>query len=279
LEPQLRQLHAPPSPSVSILVRVLNEVAALPEFWKRLRQQTVFAEMEIVFLDIGSTDGTLEYLLEQPCTVYSMIAASKEDFNYGRNCNRVMAFSHAPVVIFLSAHVFLTDPRTIESITELLGQSSRPAALYLRQVPNAIMGFNFYEAAYLARRFPAGSAPQLQSTPAGFSNAASALMRSAWEAHPFPDLHGGEDVAWADKHLAAGGELLYLPQLQVLHSHDWTPQQVYDRVRLVAEARMEIGQYGKSIYYFIGVFVSTLRHGADLREAGRYALAHARAYL
>jgi rhamnosyltransferase len=254
-------------------------MTALPEFWKRLRQQTAFAKTEIVFLDIGSIDGTLEYLLEQPCTVYSISATTEDDFNYGKNCNRIMALSHAPVAIFLSAHVFLTDPRTIESITEVLGQSSQPTALYLRQVPNAILGFNFYEAAYLARRFPAGSTQQTQSTPAGFSNAASALMRGAWEAHPFPELHGGEDVAWAEKHLAANGELLYVPYLQVLHSHNWTPKQIYDRVRLVAEARMETGQYGKAIYYFLGVFVSTLRHGANLRQAGRYAWAHARAYL
>lgn len=279
MEPQLRKLYAPPTPSSSILVRVLNEIAALPEFWNRLRQQTAFTEAEIVFLDLGSTDGTLEYLLEQPCSVYSIAASTETDFNYGRNCNRVMELSHAPITIFLSAHVFLVDPGTIESITKILAQCSRPTALYLRQVPNAVMGFNNYEAAYLARRFPSGSAPQILSTPASFSNAASALMRSAWEAHPFPHLHGGEDVAWAEEHLATGGELLYLPHFQALHSHNWTPQQVYERVRLVAEARKETGRYVKSMYYLLGVFVSTLRHGGSLREAGQYALAHARAYL
>jgi len=277
--PELRKLHALSTPSVSILVRVLNERAALPEFWSRLRMQTTYADMEIVFLDLGSTDGTLEYILGQPCTVYSTVARTDDDFNYGKNCNRIMALSHAPVVVFLSAHVFLTDARTIEIVLKLLKESSRPTALYLRQAPNGIMGFNSYEAAFLARRFPAGGAPQMQFTAGAFSNAASALRRETWESCPFPPLHGGEDSAWAEKHLASGGDLLYLPHLPVLHSHNWTPQQVHNRVRLVAEAGMETGQYLKSIYYFLGVSVSMLRHGAGLREAGRYAWAHASAYL
>jgi len=271
----LRRWEQPIAPSLSVLVRCYNEMEALPKFWESLRLQTVFRRLEVVVLDSGSTDGSLEYMLEQPCSIYCIAPSS---FNFGRSCNQLMHLSTAPVVMFLSAHVLLEQQDTAEQIVKLLGGLTHSAA-YLRQVPNPTFGYNAYEAAYLKRRFPAGTAPDLLQTPGAFSNAASALTRAAWARLHFPELQGSEDYQWALGHLAGGGELFYLPHLLAQHSHNENPAQVFKRVRLNVLARGKAGSYGKAMFLFVGVAVQTMRQGAGLKEAVQFAWNHARAYL
>jgi len=78
-------------------------------------------------------------------------------------------------------------------------------------------------------------------TPGGFSNAASALTRDAWEKNHFLEIHGSEDFEWAKRHLAGGGSLFYLPSVQVMHSHDESPDGVFRRVKLNVQAKQMRG--------------------------------------
>jgi glycosyltransferase involved in cell wall biosynthesis len=261
--------------TISILVRTLNEAQCLPEFWRRLEEQTIFPLAEIVFLDSGSTDGTLEFLRSKPCAVY---AIAKDSFNFGRSVNQLMTLSHAPVVMLLSAHVLLDEPTALEAIVSLLDPQNAEAA-FLRQIPNHVFGYNTYDAAYLKRRFPAGKCAVTMLKPGGFSNAASALTRFAWRRHPFPEIHGSEDLVWVEQHLRKGGKLWYLPHLRVLHSHKESALDVYKRVRLNVEAKGLNPSYGKAALLFVGVLVSMIRCGAASVDALRYARSHARAYL
>jgi glycosyltransferase involved in cell wall biosynthesis len=47
---------------VSVLIPVLDEAAHLPEVVARMRAQTYSGELEFLFIDGGSTDGSVEYL-------------------------------------------------------------------------------------------------------------------------------------------------------------------------------------------------------------------------
>jgi|GEM_PF-2591241 len=262
------------APCVSILVRVKNERHALPLFWERLRKQTLFERTESIFLDSGSTDGTLEYLREQPCKLYAL----EEEFNFGRSCNQIAALATTPVLVFLSGHVLLEQQCALEEVVCLLNQHPDGAA-YLRQIPNWILGYSKYEAAYLARRFPHGTQNVRLNGPAAFSNAASAMARVAWERQPFQEIHGSEDFLWAKQHLERGGKMFYLPQLQVLHSHSEGPDQVYARVHTNAKARQQTENPMKAAYLFAGIYLSMRRVGARHAEALQFASAHAKAYL
>ena len=273
-----KQSKAPATanPLLSVLVRTRNELAALPEFWRRLSAQTYFPKAEILFLDSGSTDGTIEFLRGLDAGLY---AIEPEDFNFGSSCNLLMSLSRAPIAVFLSAHVFLEQDDALERSCEILSAYNYSAA-YFRQIPNLLTGASTYEKAQLAKRFPMRS--QLfvaMDRPAGFSNAASALTRASWEQLPFPEIHGSEDHAWALQHLALGGKLFYMSGLTAMHSHNESPDALFRRVRLNFTARKKKGSLLRASYYFCGVLFSLLRHGASLSEARSYASAHARAYL
>lgn len=249
---------------------------ALPEFWRRLTWQSCFSKCEIVFLDSGSTDGTVELLSSLPCTIWTIPPG---EFRFGTSCNMVMSVSQAPVAVLISGHVLLTEASNLQTAFETVA-GHQCAAAYCRQQPNSYLGSNAYERAYLARRFPAGDGSPVElSEPGAFSNAASVLTREAWRRNPFPDSNASEDHMWAKKHLKLGGKLFYLPHLQVLHSHNESPQAVYNRVRINVEARGLTHSYGRAAMYCGGIFGATLRQGASVKEAWHYAFHHARAYL
>ena len=271
----LKLVDHPIHPALSVLVRCCNEMRALPEFWRALQRQTAFSQVEVLVLDSGSTDGSIKYLLDQPCSLFQI---PPEHFNFGRSCNQLMHLAHAPRALFLSAHVLLERDTVFQEIIALL-DPQRDQAGYLRQVPNSVFGFNAYEKAYLNRRFPPGTSLQHLREPAAFSNAASALTQKAWLQNPFPEIHGSEDFRWAQEHLRHGGELFYLPHLHALHSHNETPTQVYQRVRLNVVARGQTASYRKAIFLFGGIFVEVLRVGGSFRQAWSFARSHARAYL
>jgi glycosyltransferase involved in cell wall biosynthesis len=261
---------------LSVLVRVRNERLAIAELWERLSSQTIFQSCEAIFLDSGSTDGTLEYLMSVGASLYQIDPLA---FNFGSSCNLMMQLSSAPIAVFLSGHALLTGKEDLEQIYLAL-QGQRVAALYVRQVPNIVFGANHYEEVFLARRYPASKRAMIrQGKPGGFSNAASALTRDAWERTPFPEMHGSEDFEWASRHLAGGGSLFYLPSVQVMHSHAESPDGVFRRVQLNVRAKNKRGSIGLSTYYFLGVFLGMVLHGASSPEAWQYAAAHARAYL
>jgi hypothetical protein len=193
----------------------------------------------------------------------------------------MMSLSTAPVVVFLSGHALLKNSGDLEFVIDKL-EGYQNCAAYLRQIPNSYFGSSLYERIFLARRFP--PARELDevivlSNPGSFSNAASALTRAAWLTNKFADMHGSEDFAWAQEHLQRGGVLFYFPGIEVMHSHNEAPDAIYRRVRLNVEARGQQRSYGEAAYRLGGVFVQMLFHGASAREAWRYALHHAKAYL
>jgi len=261
-------------PLVSVLVRTRNEALALPFFWEALRRQTIFHRTEVLVLDSGSTDDTLQFLRGTSAAVHLLSG----EFNFGKSCNQLAELATSRILIYLSAHVFLQQNNTLEELASYLEKRPHCAA-YLRQIPNTILGCSAYERAYLARRYPHGDYAVRLRAPDGFSNAASAISKEAWERRPFPEMHGSEDYAWAMKHLSAGGELFYLPYLEAMHSHNENPGQVYNRVKLNVEARGMAGSRGRAAYLFAGIYWTMRRAGAPHDEALRYAVAHSRAYL
>jgi glycosyltransferase involved in cell wall biosynthesis len=256
-------------------VRVKNEARAIPEFLRRLDRQQNRDNVELIFLDSGSTDGTVELLGKVDCNLYQI---APEDFQFGSTCNLLMSLSKSPVCVFLSGHVLLQDENILQTVLRRLS-GNEAAALYFRQVTGELFGSTASQRAYLARRFPEGKQSIILQDPGSFSNAASALTRTAWERTPFPEVTASEDFLWAKQHLIAGGKLEYFPHLTVEHSHCESPDDIYRRVRINSISRGLNKSPMKAAKFFVGVFGATLKHGANVPEALRYAASHARAYL
>ena len=107
------------SKSVSIVVRCLNENDNLKVLIPILLNQN-YKDFELIFVDSGSTDGTLEtinnYILK--CNNFFLYHIKKSDFTFGRSLNLGFQNSKGDIIVSLSAHCFPKNNLWLESIVE-----------------------------------------------------------------------------------------------------------------------------------------------------------------
>ena len=113
------------SVAYSVLVRTFNSEATLPETLEYLRRQTALPS-EYVFIDSGSTDGTLR-VVPAESKVHSYVGRV---FNYSEALNQGLVHVSNELVLILSAHTSLVNPKAIVFALELLSRDERVAAAY-----------------------------------------------------------------------------------------------------------------------------------------------------
>src|SRR5262249_35671936 len=154
------------APDVSIVVRCRDEAAHLGPVLERVLAQRGAPPFEVVALDSGSTDGTLELLARHPVRVDRLAAG---DWSYGRALNAGARAAHGAPAVYLSAHC---RPLTDGWLARLVAPFDDPAvvATFGRQVP--VPGVNPIEAMTTMRNFPPAPPPAVL-----FSTANGAVRR------------------------------------------------------------------------------------------------------
>ena len=188
---------------------------------------------QIVIVDSGSTDRTLEIARRYPVEVH---AIEPTEFSFGRSLNRGIAAATGDIVVLASAHVYPVYDTWLERLTEPFGDPET-VLTYGRQVGGPTTPYS--ESQILATWFPARSHPR-QDYPFA-NNANAAIRRSAWEAMPYDeDLTGLEDLDWAAKALKQGLAISYVAEAPVVHLHDERFAQTLNRYRREAIAHKRI---------------------------------------
>ena len=211
------------NPKASIVIRCYNEAEHLPKLLGELKRQT-FRDFEVVVVDSGSDDGTLE-IVESEEVILEHIR--REDFSFGRSLNIGCKAANGEILVFISAHCY---PETEDWLRHLIDgfEDDKVAAVYGRQrgVPDS----HFSERQIFRRWFPDASVSR-QVDP--FSNNANcAIRRSLWQQFPYDEtLTGLEDVAWAQNVMRHGWWVSYRADAGVIHVHNETSSQIRNRYR------------------------------------------------
>ena len=109
-------------PLVSIVIRTYNEEKFLPDCLQAVCSQSYQGPMEIVVVDSGSTDRTLEIAMKFNTKI---IPISKEDFTFGRSLNRGCLESKGEIIVMLSAHCIPVNQTWLEAlINPILNKTS-----------------------------------------------------------------------------------------------------------------------------------------------------------
>jgi len=208
-------------PGASVVIRCYNEERHLPELFEALRIQS-FQDFEVVVVDSGSTDRTLEIVRGEDV---NLLYINKEDFSFGRSLNMGCASAKGEFLVFVSAHCIPTGP---EWLWNLLDDFSDPkvASVYGKQ--RGVEGSHFSEQQIFRRWFPEESVSH-QDGPF-CNNANCAIRRSLWEEFPYDEeLTGLEDVAWANQVTRHGWWVNYRADAAVTHIHHESPNQIRHR--------------------------------------------------
>lgn len=206
----------------SIVIRTLNEARHLDELMVMIGRQKTDLDIEVVLIDSGSTDGTLDIAERHGARITHI---DKAEFSFGRSLNRGCAFATGDLLVLISGHCVPVRSDWLQTLCQPL-IDGRVDYTYGRQIGDD--DSNYAERRIFAKYFPETSAIPQQ----GFlcNNANSALTRAAWERYRFDeDLTGLEDMELAKRLTQDGGRVGYVAEAPVFHLHDETWPQVRRR--------------------------------------------------
>ncbi len=196
------------TPTASVLIRTKNEARHLAETLEGVLKQSV-PPLEVLVIDSGSTDATLEVAARYPVTI---LRIPPEDWSYPGSLNLGARRASGEILVCLSAHC---PPVDDEWLANLLRHFDDPAVA-------AAWGPGLRP----GRPVPVPDRPIYQRPGCytvanrtwGLSNANSALRRSLWETFPFDErLPAAEDKAWGREAMARGYSIVYEPAAAVWH--------------------------------------------------------------
>lgn len=217
---------------VSLVLLTKNGGALFEQMLAGLFDCHGISEAEVLMIDSGSTDSTLQDAARYPTLRVHRIPPA--EFGHGKTRNLGARMSSRPFVVYLVQDAI---PSARDFITQLIAPlgDKQVAGVYGRQLPGP--DTSNVERMFLARTYPDRREVRARtgSGPIGihdmfFSNVASAIRREVWERIPFDEsLIMSEDQMWAKQVLLAGYRLVYEPKAAVFHSHRYPLKEVFKR--------------------------------------------------
>jgi rhamnosyltransferase len=229
---------------VSIIIRTKNEERLLRKCLEGVFLQETTHVFEVLMIDSGSTDGTLEIARQFPQVRIHEIAP--EEFNYGRTLNLGVQLTKGDYVVVLSADCVPENKQWLNELIDPLLHDATLAATFARQIPWPRC--RLYERHRIEQQFP--TEPNVKrSADRGpskfsivFSNACSCIRRSCVEETPFEPVKSAEDRVWATAMIDRGFGIAYTPLAVVRHSHSWSLAFVYNKGFKVGESVKLVGE-------------------------------------
>lgn len=208
---------------VSFVIRVRNEENDIEQTLKCLKnQQLDDYQLEVILVDSGSTDRTLEVAKKY---VDKIINIKQEDFTWGRALNLGIQASSGDVIGLISGHCFIDDTFSLQRGLDLV-REKKISCLYGRQIGDARK--DPFEVLELDSLYPDVDYLEAPQNTIPFSNACCLIDRDAWIKLPFDEnLQSAEDVDWATKMIKSGEKIGYSNVFQVVHGHPLDLSYIY----------------------------------------------------
>ncbi|MFZ0806459.1 MAG: glycosyltransferase [Candidatus Sulfotelmatobacter sp.] len=206
---------------LSVLLLTKNGADGLERLLPELFGQKSVAPFEVIAIDSGSTDGTVELLAQYPLRIHHIPA---ETFHHARTRNFAATLATGQILTFLSQDAV---PASDHWLASLIANFADPGvgAVYGRQIPrpeSLAERRDTFDTIYGTQKIIKDPAHR---NPLGyrfylFSNVNAAIRRDVWEATRFPEnLKVFEDMGIAKRILHGGWKIVYEPEAAVIHSH------------------------------------------------------------
>lgn len=230
--------------TVTVAIPVLNGALYLDEVLGAVRAQRVDRELELLIVDSGSTDGSLEISRRHGAVVYEI---DRSEFSHGGTRNRMMAMASGDHVAFLTQDATPAHDGWLAALLEGFEQADDVAAVFGPH--DARPDASHMIKSEMARHFASWGnggveidVQRLDPSPAGLaayrefpgqltflSDVNCAVARWAWERVPYRDVPYAEDQLLGRELIEAGFAKVFHPEARVLHSHDYPPVTFFRR--------------------------------------------------
>ncbi|MEC9388321.1 MAG: glycosyltransferase [Pseudomonadota bacterium] len=232
----------------SIIIPTCNGGEIFKKVLKKVLAQRAPWEYEVIVLDSESTDGTVEVIQSHQDVIYKKI--KRVNFNHGGTRNYGVSIAKGEFVAFLTQDALPTSEFWLYDLVTMLERFPNAAGVFGKHVAHDDATFftrkeleeHFGRFATLPlvlssdRKRPENiGVEEWKNLLHFYSDNNSCLRKSIWKKLPYPEVQYGEDQLWADAIIKAGFTKLYCPTAVVKHSHDYEPEDVYERAKIDAD--------------------------------------------
>ena len=255
------------APSISIIIRTLNEAKYLPECLDKVKHQLYAGYVEVIIVDSGSIDETVEIAKDFGAKI---VHITKSEFTFGRSLNLGCKVSSGELLVFLSAHCIPCNSSWLSDLVSPL-IDRRSVYSYGRQIPRE--GISKFSEGMVYKKYypPTSSIPQ---TGYFCNNANAAILRTTWSKHGFNEkLTGLEDIELAMRLVSSDDTVSYVASSVVEHIHEecWSRIKIRYEREAVALANIE-PNLSLSLVEALRLFVFAVGH--DLAFLNSKTLTH-----
>ncbi|WP_318568816.1 glycosyltransferase family 2 protein [Salinigranum marinum] len=218
---------------ISVVIPTKNAGKDFEETLKSIRNQDV-SELEIIIIDSGSDDGTVELANEY---ANSVITISPNEFHHGKTRNRAANQSKGDVIVFTVQDALPTDNRWLTKLVNPI-KNGVADVCYGNQIanidskpPDRFFYQYFYpEIPITITEKNTTNKPEFYIDNIFISDVNSAIARDVWNEFQFQDsVQMSEDKDFAYRVASAGYTIRYCPEAKVYHSHDYSLLELFTR--------------------------------------------------
>jgi glycosyltransferase involved in cell wall biosynthesis/GT2 family glycosyltransferase len=208
---------------ISVVIPVLNGAELLDEVLGAVTSQVIDEPFEVLVIDSGSTDGSLEIVASHPGV--RLLEIDKSEFGHGRTRNLGVQNTTGELIAFLTQDATPASEHWLSAYRDAFRLADNVGAAFGPHL--ARPGVSPLMARLLRDHFASfggdDGKPVLQypGDPIYLSNSNSCIARAAWEATPFRDIAYAEDQAFGVDVFANGWCKAFVPGAAALHSHDY----------------------------------------------------------
>ena len=232
-----------PLAGVSVLLLTKNGERYLAELLEGVsRQEGTFSLREVIAVDSGSRDRTLEILRR---FAVKIIQIPPQAFGHGKTRNLAAAHAQGEYLVFLTQDATPVDERWLDNLLAPLRADPEIAGAYSRQLPRPHC--HPMEWRRIVQQELSGAPesrvsrvlnnPDYARNPGFyyfFSNVSAVLRQSIWKRFPLATSETAasefaEDQLWAKQVLEAGYKTAYCADSLVYHSHSYGPWDNFGR--------------------------------------------------
>lgn len=220
-------------PKVSIILLTKNAGKRLIESLEIINKQNFKGTIEVIAVDSGSEDETLEILKDYDVNIFQI---QPEEFHHSKTRNLGAEYANGEYLVYLTQDAL---PISKDWLTNLISplKNKDIAVVYGRQIANPdakIMDKFFYSYFYPENEI---TITKIDNNEKKFylenifiSDVCSAMKKDIWAEIKFTDeVNMSEDKDFALKALKRNYKVIYEPKSAVHHSHDYNLISLFKR--------------------------------------------------
>jgi rhamnosyltransferase len=210
--------------AVSVIMRSFNEAWAIGESMRQLFAQEFDGEIELIVIDSGSSDGSIEIIRSEPRA--RLIQIPLGTYVPGPVLNMGAREAKHDWLVYLNADATPVGRDWLKNLLIAFLQDPQSGAAFSRQIPRPDCQ------AVFAHDYDRCFGPERESAhwEHFFSMVSCVTNKGILAKVPIrEDLQYAEDDEWTRRMVAAGYHVLYAIDSVAMHSHNYTLKQTYKR--------------------------------------------------